>query len=656
MALDRWTVRGMIPASILVGLALTGAMAGGVAKAQAAPTTTPSPDRPLPKRLPEGIHRRLDGRYVKDVCKPNQHNRRCLAQQVLPEPWQPDMEIPDRVGIEATGSPMAPADVLTAYSVPASSAAKGKIVAILDAPDSQAFADVTGYRAQNKLPVLPKCSGMPTGTTACFAQINEDGTPSTGADSGNDDFETALDMAMISAACPDCAILLVEINANFCETDFSQGVATATKLGASAISISIGGPEWTDPNYANVPATDGGTDPCPNEDSWVNDLPYSYSTPGHLVFVASGDFAYNNVNIGLSATIGGASPSYPSSSPYVVSVGGTALYSSGGKYSEGVWDDGKFGLFEGTSATSAYQDVTTSGCSTEFAMPSWQASVLAGSGCTMRATADISAAATFFSGGKEAYIGLYQGGYTAASGTSASAPLVAALFTRLGLTDEASNDLGWMYENPSAFNDVGSTAYPIPSGGKSTDAPATASCGILCKAGTGWDGPTGVGTPNGTALAALPVSTSGPVPYPDAGVPGPPGTSSGTPDSGTVTTPDAGTTKHDAGGGTNATDSGGGNNNGGGDDSGTPGTGDNGGGDDAGGAPITIDDGGTPVTGEDGSTGLGDEPGAPSSSGCSCVAAGSSPGSAGFAALSAVVGLAGLGARRRRRQGSAAQR
>jgi hypothetical protein len=188
-----------------------------------------------------------------------------------------------------------------------------------------------------------------------------------------------------------------------------------------------------------------------------------------------------------------------------------------------VWDDGRFGLDEGTQQTSVYQDVATSGCSTEFAAPSWQTSLLAGSGCSKRATADLSAAATFFYQGTTAEpypIGAEQGIAVYASiigneasiigfpnnwgpveGTSAASPMVAAIYTRLGLTAEASSDLSWTYKNAAAFNDVGSTAYPIPSGLSNTDAPDAGACGILCTAGPGWDGPTGVGSPNGVKLA-----------------------------------------------------------------------------------------------------------------------------------------------------------
>jgi subtilase family serine protease len=271
------------------------------------------------------------------------------------------------------------------------------------------------------------------------------------------------------------------------------------------------------------------------------------------VFAASGDFAYDNVNIGFTTTVGGASPSYPASSPYVIAVGGTALYdvTATPTFGEGVWDDGRFGLVQASNAeTAVYQDVTTSGCSTEFAMPPWQASALAGSSCSMRATADVSAFATYFSGGSEKGIEIVLNGVVAGpvEGTSAASPFVAALFTRLGLTDEISNNLGWAYSNLSAFNDVGSSGYTLPSGATLTDAPSGSSCGILCTAQAGWDGPSGVGSPNGTKLAALPVSTTT-APYPDAGICGPFGVTCVADDGGPASGSDAGSSGSDDGGG-----------------------------------------------------------------------------------------------------------
>jgi hypothetical protein len=69
---------------------------------------------------------------------------------------------------------------------------------------------------------------------------------------------------------------------------------------------------------------------------------------------------------------------------------------------------------------------------------------------------------------------------------------VAAIYA---LTGHAGASPSYAYSNPSNF-------YDVTSGQTST-------CGnALCKAGTGWDGPTGIGTPNGTAMAGGTSSTN----------------------------------------------------------------------------------------------------------------------------------------------------
>jgi MYXO-CTERM domain-containing protein len=232
-------------------------------------------------------------------------------------------------------------------------------------------------------------------------------------------------------------------------------VRTAIKLGASATSISFGGPEFKDPTG------------------------HDYTTPGHLVLAAAGDEGYLNGGAG--------SPSYPASAPDILGVGGTTLKQSGNSYSEIVWDDGRGGA-------------GGSGCSTEFAMPAFQTTFLAAApnafgSCTKRASVDVAAAAEFEPGAFEGAIAEYDknDGWVPSVGTSAASPMVGAIFTRLGLTDAISTNLGWVYTNIAAFNDITSGT---------NDESGTCSS-VMCQAGPGYDGPTGVGSPNGAKLEPL---------------------------------------------------------------------------------------------------------------------------------------------------------
>ena len=429
---------------------------------------------------------------------------------------------------------LGPAQIAAAYDLSALPAGTGTIVAVIDEPDYYAASDLAGYRQGYGLPVLPVCptsenGGLPlAGGSPCFAAVDETGalfTPSPEQDSqGGGDFETALDMDMVSAVCPECSILLVQITgqgnaaSNSGYGDILAAVQTASGLGGAAISISLGGPESTDPLIG------GTTDPT------------GYSTHGHLVFAAAGDFGYDEETLCGAEDAGcGAetvtTPSYPASAPDVIAVGGTTLYNANGAgtYTESVWDDG----------VANAQDVTTSGCSSEFASLSWQQSQtgLPATSCKRRASADLSAAAAYTTTmtppttAAEAFasdiviystsapssgIDGFSGGI---EGTSAASPMVAAIFARLGLTKTLTDSLtagslGWPYFNQAAFNDVTAGTDDVNSisnaslDGFSFGPQCTGADLLLCTAGVGWDGPTGVGTPNGVKLLALLTGTA----------------------------------------------------------------------------------------------------------------------------------------------------
>jgi hypothetical protein len=452
-----------------------------------------------PQPLPAGISRGLDGRYYQDVCD-HSYLRPCLSRRRLPESFVPDLTPTGRNprplaggycaaqgggGGSSTPVPYTttPNDVQEAYAIPQATGAFGKIVAVVDMPDSHAYADLNAYRAGFNMPALPQCpNGLPDGKTACFAQVDETGHPSSTGDCASSDIETSIDIDMVTAACPDCSILVVQMtdadpNQGPTDGDFVQSTQTAAQLGAVASSISFGGGEY------------------PGE-------PTGFTTPGHLVFAASGDSGY----LLIQSPGGGHSPGYPASAPDVLGVGGTTLVAlGGGTYGEKVWDDSSFG--GGT---------TTSGCSTEFPIPAFQTAFLAthagafGS-CTKRDSVDLAAAAEFVSG-QGGGIAFYDAvdKWSVGTGTSAASPMVAAIFTRLGVADATSSNLGFPYVNIAAFNDITN----------GTDAVGNSCTDNSCVAGVGWDGPTGVGTPNGGKLALL-------------GTPNmPSGSSSGGPDGG----------------------------------------------------------------------------------------------------------------------------
>jgi subtilase family serine protease len=129
---------------------------------------------------------------------------------------------------------------------------------------------------------------------------------------------------------------------------------------------------------------------------------------------------------------------------------------------------------------------TGSGCSAYEPQPSWQAGIV--SGCSKRAVADVSAVADP-STGTAMYDSYSEGGWMVVGGTSVATPIIASAYALAGAPKSGSYPASYLYAHyatdPSAFNDVtsGSDGSCIPA--------------VLCTAGPGWDGPTGLGTPRG---------------------------------------------------------------------------------------------------------------------------------------------------------------
>ena len=180
------------------------------------------------------------------------------------------------------------------------------------------------------------------------------------------------------------------------------------------------------------------------------------------------DSYFNHAGILIAASSGdaGYGVEFPASSTHVLGVGGTSLVrsSSSRGWAETVWSG------------------AGSGCSAYAAKPSFQNDT----GCSNRTVADVSAVADPNTGAS-VYDTFGYSGWIVVGGTSAAAPIIAATFAAADMTGVGN---GYPYSNSSAF-------YDVASGTNGT-------CGTpyLCNGQTGYDGPTGLGTPNGTAIAA----------------------------------------------------------------------------------------------------------------------------------------------------------
>ncbi len=175
-----------------------------------------------------------------------------------------------------------------------------------------------------------------------------------------------------------------------------------------------------------------------------------FDHPGVVITASSGDAGYGVL--------------FPAASPHVIAVGGTTLSRAANArgWVETAWSG------------------AGSGCSAYEPKPAWQQDT----GCPNRTVADVAAVADPATG-----VALYAasaGGWVVVGGTSAAAPIVAAADALAG------HPAAGTY--PAVYPYVRGGTYDVTSG-------STGTCGstYLCTAMAGYDGPTGLGTPHGTA-------------------------------------------------------------------------------------------------------------------------------------------------------------
>ena len=316
-----------------------------------------------------------------------------------------------------------PSDLRAAYGLTTVTGTGTPTVAIVDAyayPNAEA--DLAKYRAQYNLPPCTTANG-------CLKIVGQTGGKAPSRVDTGWDQEQALDLDMVSAACPNCKILLVQ---------------------ASSASFSN---LWTGVDYAKtVPG--------------VKAISNSYGNTDSSSYAAyDSHYAANNIAVTVSTGDSGYGAQWPATAPGAVAVGGTSLRAGGGTrgWTETVWNG------------------AGSGCGLGHSKPSFQNGVT--DACAGRMEADISAVADPNTG-----VAVYgptsrtTSGWMIFGGTSASAPLIGAMFAlRNGNINAASS----VYSHKTNLNDVTSGS--------------NGSCAVsyYCNAQAGYDGPTGLGTPNG---------------------------------------------------------------------------------------------------------------------------------------------------------------
>lgn len=289
---------------------------------------------------------------------------------------------------------LSPEAIRSAYGFPAAGGA-GTTVAIVDAYDDPA--------AESDLNVFSEQFGLPACTTAngCFEKVDQRGGSSYPRKDAGWALEISLDVQWAHAIAPDAKILLVEAESN----SFANLLAAEDYAKAHAQYVSN---SWGASEFSGEATYDS-----------------HFSQPGTSFFVSAGD--------------NGLPAEYPSSSPNVISVGGTTLHfdAEGNVTDETGWSEGGGGCSKyetAPAAQSSFGGYSQAGCG------------------GMRATPDVSLDADPASGvsvyDSVKYYG--QAGWFTVGGTSASAPMWAGRSSVAGVTVDSA----YVYGGSIGFRDI----------------------------------------------------------------------------------------------------------------------------------------------------------------------------------------------------------
>jgi len=345
-----------------------------------------------------------------------------------------------------------PAQVADLYSFPASTDGTGHTVAIIELGGGFAASDLDSYFASLGI-ATPSVTAVGVDGASNVADQDPQGA----------DGEVLLDIEVVGAVAPGAAQLVYF--APNTDQGFVDAVTTAVHAEPTpvAVSISWGGPEssWTAQSMTAL-------------DQAIADG----AALGVTVTAAAGDGGS-----GDGATDGKPHADFPASSPHALACGGTSLRAdpaTGTISSETVWNDGAEG------------GATGGGVSVTFALPAWQAS--AGvpanpAGVPGRGLPDVAGNADPATG----YQVLIDGHQTVIGGTSAVAPLWAALVARFA--QALGKSFGLIQQQLYAGVQAGQPMAGLRD--------ITSGSNGAYNAGPGWDACTGLGVPEGTALLAI---------------------------------------------------------------------------------------------------------------------------------------------------------
>jgi len=248
--------------------------------------------------------------------------------------------------------------------------------------------------------------------------------------------ETAMDVQMVAAICPTCTILLVSADSDDRGSNpaHAHDLETAVQK-ATALQAKYVSMSW-------------GTDETRSAASYDKSV---LGSTGVIYTAAAGDWA-------------GDLPIWPAVSPRAVAVGGTRLARTDGAWRESAWSDGG------------------SACASYEAQPAWQKAFGAITAtCKKRAAVDLAVVGDPATGVAVCLnVGCTE--WARMGGTSVGAPIVAAMYALAGNNTQAYAPYAHLVD----MRDVTSG---------NNNPYVTGSCGLICTARSGWDGPTGLGSP-----------------------------------------------------------------------------------------------------------------------------------------------------------------
>jgi hypothetical protein len=319
------------------------------------------------------------------------------------------------------------------------------------------------------------------GTSTTVNYVTVDGGVGSGAGSG----EAALDIEVVIGLAPQATIDV------FQTPNSPTGVIDGYSAMITDSSVGVVSTSWGSCEPLALAAVT----------SAENTLFQEAATAGKSVFAAAGDTGSTDCRSGPVSSL---AVDDPASQPFVTGVGGLTLSSTSYPPSESVWND---------SATT--NGAGGGGISTDHTMPSYQAAASAslnvidgnssGAPCSAppgsycREVPDVSADADPATG----YLIVFNGFYTDIGGTSAAAPLWAAL-AAVGDSSSPCRGTSIGFANPGLYGAAASaysSDFSDVTSGDNAYTP-TGYSGSLYPAGGGYDMASGLGSPNGATLPA----------------------------------------------------------------------------------------------------------------------------------------------------------